>query len=70
MTKEQLEQFVEDRLKRVSTASNIEQKDKLFTQAFGGVEFFCMFNPSLEAEIADWWNDTQWGRFMNAIMEG
>ena len=70
MTRKQLEQFVEDRFNRISNASNREQRDKLFTQAFGGVEFFCMFNPNLEADIADWWNNTQWTKFMNAVMEG
>lgn len=49
------------------SASGECNPDKMFDQAFGAVEMFCLLFPELEEECADLWNETYRPRFEEII---
>lgn len=69
MTREQLEQFVESRMRMVKDNTGRDFKENLFHQAFGAVEFFCAVHPDEEVAVAEWWNNNKWEEFWEIINE-
>lgn len=66
MTRERLEKFVEDRLRRSKKYSGI-LSENLFNQAFGAVEFYCECHPDEEVSVAEWWNNDIWKEFWEVV---
>ena len=62
MTRERLEQFVENRLRKAKEYPGI-LNGTLFNQAFGAVEFYCECHPDEEVSVAEWWNNEKWNEF-------
>lgn len=66
MTREQLEQFVENRLRMAKQRTGI-LKENLFNQAFGAVEFYCECHPDEEVAVAEWWSNEKWSEFWEIV---
>lgn len=67
MTREQLEQFVEFRLRKAKQYSGTTLKETLFNQAFGAVEFYCECHPDEEIAVGEWWNNEKWNEFWEVV---
>ena len=66
MTRERLERFVNDRLRRSKKLVGI-LRENLFNQAFGAVEFYCECHPDEETAVAEWWNNDIWKEFWEVV---
>lgn len=67
MTRKQLEQFIENRMRMAKENTDKDFKENLFHQAFGAVEFFCAVHPDEEVTVAEWWNNNKWEEFWEII---